>query len=403
MASFNSPQISSRIADDLPAIRKVQGDLARLRPDDGNTDYPNGTVRKIETANGYEFQQWNGSSWVTLEKWNINAQKVDGYSAATGTTASTIPVRDASGKLPGDISGNAATATKAAALSVVNPVEMGGTGASTAAEARSKLGVAPTSHASSATNYGIGTKSQYGHVKTHDDPDATLTAASGHALSPAGAAAMQNVIEGQLGDLVGVVSGQDSALRALIAQEVAKCLKLSGGTMTGELNLGHWIIKDANSLELVPFTGVDHGGYIDFHFNGSDADYTSRIIENDEGSLDIRAANGAKVNGNSILTIVASGSSGYDWFVKLSNGLIIQGGYKSFNKQISGDNEGFETISLNTPFSSNVYVALLNCNGTGVIPGGCQAYTTTSFTARAYGATGATRTWTGSDWIAFGY
>ena len=184
MASFNSPQISSRIADDLPAVRKIQGDLARLRPDDGNTDYPNGTVRKMETANGYEFQQWNGSSWVTLEKWNIDTQKVDGYSAATGTTASTIPVRDTSGKLPGDITGNAATASTAAALSAVNPVNMGGTGATTAASARSNLGVPPTSHASMGTTYGIGTSANYGHVKLSDSTSATSDASTGIAASP---------------------------------------------------------------------------------------------------------------------------------------------------------------------------------------------------------------------------
>ena len=36
--------------------------------------------------------------------------------------------------------------------------------------------------------------------------------------------------------------------------------------------------------ELVPST-VGHGGYIDFHFNGSTADYTSRLIETDNGVI----------------------------------------------------------------------------------------------------------------------
>lgn len=42
----------------------------------------------------------------------INADLLDGFNTATGTTATTIPVRDASGLLPGGITGNAATATK---------------------------------------------------------------------------------------------------------------------------------------------------------------------------------------------------------------------------------------------------------------------------------------------------
>lgn len=40
-----------------------------------------------------------------------NANLLDGYDTSTGTTASTIPVRNASGQLPGDITGNAATAS----------------------------------------------------------------------------------------------------------------------------------------------------------------------------------------------------------------------------------------------------------------------------------------------------
>ena len=41
----------------------------------------------------------------------MNADLLDGYQSSTGTTASTVPVRDGSGKLPGDITGNAATVT----------------------------------------------------------------------------------------------------------------------------------------------------------------------------------------------------------------------------------------------------------------------------------------------------
>ena len=184
MASFSGPKISNRIADDVPAIQALLSSLAKLTPDSGNTDYPTGTKRVTETTTGYEFQQWNGSSWVTLEKWNIDAQKMDGYSATTGTTASTIPVRDANGKLPGDITGNAATASKAAALSVVNPVNMGGTGATTAEQARSNLGVPPTSHASSGTSYGIGTSANYGHVKLSDSTSSSSDASTGIAASP---------------------------------------------------------------------------------------------------------------------------------------------------------------------------------------------------------------------------
>jgi hypothetical protein len=41
----------------------------------------------------------------------VNSDMVDGYHANTGTTASTVPVRNAGGEVPGNITGNAATAT----------------------------------------------------------------------------------------------------------------------------------------------------------------------------------------------------------------------------------------------------------------------------------------------------
>lgn len=207
MASFNDPKLSNHIADDVPAIRQLLRSLAAFDPATGNTDIPNGAKRLIETAQGYEFQSYNGTAWVTLEKWNIDVQKVDGYSASTGTTANTIPVRDANGKLPGDITGNAASADEAEALSATNPIDKGGTGATTAAQARANLGTPPKAHASTSTEYGAGTSTQYGHLKSHDEPDATLTAATGHAFSPAGAASLKGEIDGKLSTSGGTITG----------------------------------------------------------------------------------------------------------------------------------------------------------------------------------------------------
>lgn len=52
-----------------------------------------------------------------------NADKVDGFDANARTVANTIPVRDASGLLPGDITGNAATATTATSAGNADTVE----------------------------------------------------------------------------------------------------------------------------------------------------------------------------------------------------------------------------------------------------------------------------------------
>lgn len=233
--SANIPALGNKIVVDIPALnallrQMIQAELANV------TDLPARAKQMVEGPDGWEFQQFNGSAWATMTDWNINAQQVDGHSASTGTTPNTIPVRDADGKLPGDISGTAENAKKAKELSEVNSIEMGGTGGTTVAQARQNLGVAPISHASSGTDYGIGTESQYGHTKPHDAPDATLTAALGHAFSPAGA----KVLEGLIGDLADVVSGNATTQAAKDAEQDAAInnkLGKSGGTMTGRLDV----------------------------------------------------------------------------------------------------------------------------------------------------------------------
>lgn len=42
-------------------------------------------------------------------------------------------------------------------------------------------------------------------------------------------------------------------------------------------------------IELTPSASANNGGYIDFHYNGSSSDYTSRIIESTSGTLDLSA------------------------------------------------------------------------------------------------------------------
>ena len=65
---------------------------------------------------------------------------------------------------------------------------------------------------------------------------------------------------------------------------------LSGGVITGF----HGIELNSNgSLS-------DYGGFIDFHFDGSSSDYTSRIIEDASGRLYLSAPNGVRI-GNAVL------------------------------------------------------------------------------------------------------
>ena len=67
-------------------------------------------------------------------------------------------------------------------------------------------------------------------------------------------------------------------------------LPLTGGTLTGGLGSTGQVISGFIAIELNSGGHLSgYGGYIDFHFNGSSADYTSRIIENASGQLNMDA------------------------------------------------------------------------------------------------------------------
>lgn len=168
MAGFERPNIGNAILEDVPAINEALNALGKLDP--SQATQPAQQMKRVsEGADGYEFQQYNGATWTRMDAWNLDAKKAGGYAVSAQVAANTIPVRNADGDLTGDITGNAHTATTAEALSAVNPVSMGGTGATTAADARNNLEVPPKNHASTEATYGTGTKTAYGHVKLSDD------------------------------------------------------------------------------------------------------------------------------------------------------------------------------------------------------------------------------------------
>lgn len=45
--------------------------------------------------------------------------------------------------------------------------------------------------------------------------------------------------------------------------------------------------RNPKSIELYPESDAGNGGFIDFHYNGSTEDYTSRVIESEEGELNV--------------------------------------------------------------------------------------------------------------------
>lgn len=325
--SANIPALGNKIIKDVPDQNALNQRMMRCDFSDV-VDLPVGTKALVESAEGWEVRQFNGTGWVLLERWNIDAQKVDGHSASTGTTANTIPVRDSSGKLPGDITGNAATASKAKALSETNPVAVGGTGATTAEQARANLGTPPKKHAASSTEYGAGTSTLYGHLKSHDEPDSTLTAASGHAFSPAGAAAMREALGGLLGETRGAVSELDTSLRALIAEEVAKCLPLTGGEMKGTIIRNGFLAQNSVDDNLLIIRGGTDAtsaflGLCGKRHSNKGMAYMTASDGTQTATFSVNANGVAKMAGNTVITsaggTLTGGLTGTAYTQKLSS------------------------------------------------------------------------------------
>lgn len=193
--TWDSPALDQPINADLPAIKNkfqalVKGDPSLVQ------NPPVGAKRLVEIDSGnWQVQQYNGRTWSNIGKLKMDVDTVDGYDAAITPQANTIAVRNASGKLEGDITGNAETASSAATLSETLPVNKGGTGATTSEAARANLGVPPTSHASTGTTHGVGNATQYGHLKLSDATNSVSGASGGTAATPAAVKAAKDAAD----------------------------------------------------------------------------------------------------------------------------------------------------------------------------------------------------------------
>lgn len=136
------------------------------------------------------------------------------YGAGNGTNYGHVKLSDSTSSTSGASSGVAAT--PAAVKSAYDLANSANTAASNAQS--SANGKAPTNHASTATTYGAGTGTNYGHVKLSDSTDTAYGANDGIAATPAAVKAAYDLAN----------STKDS---------LGNYLPLSGGALSGALTV----------------------------------------------------------------------------------------------------------------------------------------------------------------------
>lgn len=130
-SSFQDPKVTNTILSDVQAINELLGYLAQLNPSLG-TNYPAGSIRLVEsdtTNHYYTLQIYDGTTWTSIARILNDSSTLRGYAPSTSAVAGTIPVYNSSGQLVGNITGNAASATKLASSC---SIQVGGIAASTA-------------------------------------------------------------------------------------------------------------------------------------------------------------------------------------------------------------------------------------------------------------------------------
>ena len=123
----------------------------------------------------------------------------------------------------------------------------------------------------------------------------------------------------------------------------------NGGTVSGSLAAGNngGIIEQFHAIELNNAGSLSgYGGYIDFHYNGSAADYTTRLIESEAGVLLIQAKNSASPYGDKVVGLkVGSGSGGSVENLTMTGTLKFS--VNGMDSTIYADNDGYLHIDGN--------------------------------------------------------
>ncbi len=152
---------------------------------------------------------------------------------------------------------------------------------------------------------------------------------------------------------------------------------------TGECNINGGAQKDGNGRNIADTyltkhkptaeSGIeisgDPQGYIDFHYQGDAADYTSRIIEMALGSLEVKAS----LNVTGKLSGQLDGSKTANGYVKLPNGVILQWGTATAIRGSSGEGV-MTTITLPVAFPTAGLAAFSTFKNSGYGGGNMTTY-----------------------------
>lgn len=196
----------------------------------------------------------------------------------------------------------------------VVPISKGGTGAKTAAQAVTNIGAAPANHGRHVPTTCVTVTDWNDAVETgwymgNDAANAPYAGAwfFGHVIAHNENYVFQEIYQfTKSTDATAIgkhirakMNGTWGAWTEVTTQRTvpanAKLQYIHSLTSDAQAQLDKKMSAKPGFIELAPATDAGYGGYIDFHYNGSTEDYTTRIYENETGHLRIIAPNGILV------------------------------------------------------------------------------------------------------------
>ena len=160
-----------------------------------------------------------------------------------------------------------------------------------------------------------------------------------------------------------LITGSDGKIATTNGLDSTELGMLDGVTSNIQTQLNNKMPKVIGNLELNPGTSAGHGGYIDFHHNNSSSDYTSRIIADSSGQINLVASNGVKVNGTKIgdiikLKQVTIQKANLSTNMNMSSYVSLDSGYKFLAWYNLGNSNGWVAnfpIYVSNPTSTTGY------------------------------------------------